>query len=321
MLITVVICTYRRPESLELVLKSLTRMVLMDIKWELLVVDNDPNDPNDPNGIVVIRDIIGKFKKLLPLKYIVEPNIGLSNARNTGARMANGEYIVYIDDDVEVADLWLDALYKECEKYKPDFCGGPSYPLYRSKKPFWYKDIYATSYVYGEQSRWLCEGEWIGGMNFVIRRKLYDELGGFRTDLGMNGKKVAYGEDTEMLLRAWRVKNSLKVRYINLFCVSHEVRPEQMMLNWHLKAAWNGGKNSAAYNNISQKNALVGLFKDTVKMIINIVSVYKYLDIKSEGQFIWQQWVYEKIKPWLWQYSKNIHSIYKQKKNQDILCF
>jgi len=32
--------------------------------------------------------------------YIKEPKIGLYNARHTGARVAKGEILVYVDDDV-----------------------------------------------------------------------------------------------------------------------------------------------------------------------------------------------------------------------------
>ena len=92
--VSVVICTYRRPERLDLALASLGRQTYQRDDWELLVVEND--HASSP----AMLEVIGRHRHLLPLRHIVEPAVGLSNARNAGIRAAMGEYLAYLERTV-----------------------------------------------------------------------------------------------------------------------------------------------------------------------------------------------------------------------------
>ncbi len=259
LLITVIICTYRRLDRLILSLNSLEHQTYNGFDWEVLVVENDIASTSAMNAV------IENYKHKLPIRHILEPQVGLSKARNTGAHLANGEYLAYLDDDAEVAEDWLVTLTEACRSYIPDFCGGPSLPLYLSPKPDWYLDKYATSYVYGDVIQFLKTGEWLGGMNFIVLKKLCSELGCFRTDLGMNGDKVAYGEETDLMIRAWKYNPQLKVLYHPKIAVRHEVRPEKMTLYWNIKAALAGGRSFSLLSSISRKEAVFELLRNVKK--------------------------------------------------------
>lgn len=295
MLITVAICTYRRYDRLEFALASLERQTYQGCDWEVLVVENDV--VNMP----AMKMIYERYKDKLPLRHIVENSIGLSYARNTALREANGDYVAYLDDDIEADSSWLTALVYDCREFQPDFCGGPNYPLYRTPKPSWYQDQYATVYFYGDHSRWLSRDELLGGMNFIVKRALCVQLGGFKTDLGMVGDTIAYGEDTQILMRAWVVNPQLRVRYLFQASVYHEVRPEKMTLCWKVMSAWAGGRSFTIMFPITRKQAIVGFLRNAQELVKRLGCV----------RICWQQWVFEEFYPWFWHFSCNWHALFR----------
>lgn len=302
MLITVAICTFRRPDRVDLALASVCRQAASLAEWEILVVENDAGP--GPALAAVCR----KYTPQVPLRHIVETTIGLSHARNTAVREAGGDYVAYLDDDAEADPGWLAALVRCCREDQPDFCGGPSYPLYRTPKPSWYLDRYATTNVHGDQPRWLVPGEWLGGMNFVVKRSLCEQLGGFRTDLGMTGNTTGYGEETELLARAWAAHPQLKVRYLPQASVLHEVRPEKMTLRWKLVSAWAGGQSSTLISPITRTQAAAG-FLGSAWALVRMVGCAGLCWRQDKAQRLCsQQWVYEKFRDWLWNFSRNWHA-------------
>src|SRR5262245_57315015 len=96
----VVVCTRNRPEKLERCLEAISR--LMYATFQVLVVDNAPSDCRT-------NEIASRWK----VRYIQEPIIGLSRARNLGAQNCDAEIIAYIDDDCLPHPDWLSGLVRE----------------------------------------------------------------------------------------------------------------------------------------------------------------------------------------------------------------
>ena len=96
----VVVCTRFRPAALRRCLRSVAR--LNPAADEVIVVDNSAGD-------AATRDLAAEFKA----HYILQPEPGLSRARNTGARAVNADIIAYIDDDAVPSSGWLSALGAE----------------------------------------------------------------------------------------------------------------------------------------------------------------------------------------------------------------
>ena len=305
MLISVVICSFRRPDRVDSALASLCRQSANPSEWEILVVENEAQP--DP----AMAAVCGKYRPQLPLRHSVETTVGLSHARNTAVREARGDYAAFLDDDAEADPGWLAALMVCCREDQPDFCGGPSYPLYRTPKPSWYLDRYATGYVYGGRSRWLVPGEWLGGMNFVVKRALCARLGGFRTDLGMTGTTTAYGEETELMTRAWADNPQLKVRYLPQASVRHEVRPEKMTCRWRLASAWAGGRSSVVISPLNRVHAAAGFLGSAWHLVRAVASLTSCFRRDASQRLRWQQWVYEKFRDWLWNFSRLWHALFR----------
>ena len=302
MLITVAICTYRRPDRVELALASLERQTYQGSDWEVLVVENDGV------GTPAMKAVYERHKDKLPLRHVVEPRIGLSSARNTGARLSQADYVAYLDDDAEADPAWVAALVQECRESRPDYCGGPNYALYRTPKPGWYLDRYARGTFYGDHPRWLGRDEILSG-HVAVKRTLFAQLGWFRTDLGMTGKTLGYGEDTEMLMRAWAANPQLRVRYLPEARVHHEVRPEKMTLRWNVRAAWATGRSCAIMSPSERRQAIIGLMRCARDMARRAGRAGQWRRQNEKECRHWQQWVYEEFCPWLLGFSRNLHAL------------
>ena len=209
--ISVIICTYNRYESLKETLDSLK--TLEDCKYfdyEIIIVDNNSNDKTKDVVYSCMPEFFGR------LKYVFEQKQGLSYARNKGIEEANGEIIVFTDDDVIVDKKWLTNIVNCFKKYNCDGVGGRIIPLYPEKVPQWIKDykhllcgpIVAHDYgecdkIYGKEKM----NPFVGA-SMAYKKEIFAECGLFNADLGVG--KGMLGEDTDFF---WRVLENNRVLY------------------------------------------------------------------------------------------------------------
>ncbi len=91
---SVVVCTRHRAHVLPRCLESVATQD--HPSYEVIVVDNTEGESRT-------RQIAGEAGA----RYLLEPEVSLSRARNTGARAARGAIAAYIDDDAVAAPDWL----------------------------------------------------------------------------------------------------------------------------------------------------------------------------------------------------------------------
>ncbi|HEY4019752.1 MAG TPA: glycosyltransferase family 2 protein [Pseudonocardiaceae bacterium] len=91
-------------------------------KLEVLLVDNRPGTANS----FPLRKFIESDDRL---RYIEEPVVGASNARNRGAAEASGEIIAFTDDDAVVDRHWLASIVAEFADPEVDCVTGLVLPL------------------------------------------------------------------------------------------------------------------------------------------------------------------------------------------------
>ena len=73
--------------------------------WELIVIDNGSND-GTAAYLAGVRDMAS-----VPVTVVTNTtNLGFPAAINQGLRLARGEYLVLLNNDVVVTDAWLDQL-------------------------------------------------------------------------------------------------------------------------------------------------------------------------------------------------------------------
>lgn len=71
-------------------------------RYEIIVVDNASTDATPQE----IKNLQGDVNRHI-LRYVSEERLGLHNARHAGARAANGEILVFTDDDATFDPGWL----------------------------------------------------------------------------------------------------------------------------------------------------------------------------------------------------------------------
>ena len=91
---SVIVCSYNGASTVESCLRSMERIRYPD--YEVVFVDDGSKDNT--------QEILQKFPWV---RNIRQKNMGLSYARNVGAKAATGEIIVYTDSDCEADEDWL----------------------------------------------------------------------------------------------------------------------------------------------------------------------------------------------------------------------
>ncbi|MBM3496522.1 MAG: glycosyltransferase family 2 protein, partial [Armatimonadetes bacterium] len=219
-ILSVVICTYDRPDLVAQVLETIAQQDAPPDAYEVLVIDNA--SPGDIAGVVA------PFEQRIPrLRCIREEAVGLSHARNRGRREARGEYVAYVDDDCKLPPEWVSTALRVIRDIRPIMFGGPYRAFYMTPKPRWFRDEYGSAAV-SDEARPLRVTECVSGGNMVIRKDALEAVGGFDPSLGMTGMTMAYGEETAL-------QNALRERYgpdcvyyDPALWVYHLVRPEKM---------------------------------------------------------------------------------------------
>ena len=183
--LSIIICTYNRSRLLKKCLDSLLPQLTEEL--EIVIIDN--NSPDDT--ALVVREYIKKHKNI---RYVCEPEIGLSHARNRGIKEAKADWILYIDDDaIAFPDLIERALYL-IERADFDCVGGMYYGYFEGEKPKWIPKDFGTKYLFSAS---LCECPFNvphGGI-VIYRKSILYTCGGFNTTIGMSANKISYGEE------------------------------------------------------------------------------------------------------------------------------
>ena len=99
---SIVVPTYRRPESLARCLEAIQALRFPRDRFEVLVVDD--GSPTPP------ADIVASVDRSLQARLVSTRHAGPATARNTGARLARGNYLVFTDDDCMPHRDWLDSI-------------------------------------------------------------------------------------------------------------------------------------------------------------------------------------------------------------------
>lgn len=234
--ISAIICTHNRVRYLTPCIESLLSQSLDRNLYEILVIDNGSTDST--------RQVVSKYESEGIIRYIYEPILGLSQARNTGWQQARGEYVGYIDDDATADYLWLEKAVESFEQNpKPDWVGGAVTLVWEKEPPSWLTQSYysALGWVdWGEKPRYLeSDKEWLVGCNSLFRRNTLELIGGFDVRLGRKENVLLSGEEVQVHHRL-KSKGG-KFYYHPLVRVNHHVSEERVTEEYFYKRYYWGG--------------------------------------------------------------------------------
>lgn len=192
--VDIVIATYNRSRLLRETLTSLSDHLKGCAGVGTIVVNNNSSDDTQP----VSESFNGQ---LLSFRTMQELQQGLSYARNHGIRAAIGDFVVFLDDDVEVGENWLDELLAPFSDTDVAVVGGKVLPFGMQEFPDWLPREYGFLASVFDPSDAVCEIDKVMGANFAVRRSVFEEVGVFDVNLGRKGKKLLGGEEVELFHR------------------------------------------------------------------------------------------------------------------------
>ena len=107
--------------------------MLDELKWEVIVVDNNSTDDTKTTAC--------RLMDHLPIRYMFETNQGLSHARNRAIKECRGDFLIFTDDDIIIDTNWLYKYNQAARIYsEAEYFGGKIIPLWNGARPKWLKD-------------------------------------------------------------------------------------------------------------------------------------------------------------------------------------
>jgi glycosyltransferase involved in cell wall biosynthesis len=254
-LVTVAICTRNRCRALERTLRSLAAIAIPpSLSWEVLVVDNGSADGT--------ANVVAGVSNMLPVRTIVEPQIGLSHARNAAITHASGDYILWLDDDVLVDAEWL-AAYSDAFRTWPEaaFFGGPIVPLFEGTPPQWMQaalpvidNAYAARDL-GNVPVALTSDTLPFGANFVVRTD-EQRRHPFDPELGRRGNALSAGEEWAVL--AEMLARGATGRWVPGARIQHVIPPERQSVRYLRRYYLENGMSLARTRSTADERMLFG---------------------------------------------------------------
>lgn len=190
-LVTAVVCTRNRGDSIVLALESILANTYP--RFELIVVDQSTDDRTAAATAPFLADT--------RLRYLRSDTKGLGAARNIGLAEARSAVVVFTDDDCEVPADWIEhmaAIFRRHARVVVAFCSvaaGPHdaskgfIPNYRCRGNHRITSILEK-----------CRARGIGA-GFAVRRAPVQAMGGFDRLLGA-GSRFPSCEDWDIAVRA-----------------------------------------------------------------------------------------------------------------------
>jgi len=235
--ISVAICTYDRYDLLGGVLQAVAAQEADFADFEIVLVDNTP-DPD--RSQLAFRH----HKGIARLRWVHEPEKGLSRARNRAIAETAAPILAFLDDDAVPQPGWLAAMVAAFEALGRDAMaiGGRVSPQFLGPRPAWLADAllpYLSITDLGERLRVLEQGEWIVGANMALRRPALEASGGFPEHLGRKGSGATLlSNDETTLLQQIRDRGGL-VGYAPDAAVAHLIDPARLSQSWfRRRLAW-----------------------------------------------------------------------------------
>jgi len=234
--ISVIIPTINRASSLKNALISILKQSFLKDEYEIIVVDNGSTD-NTKQIVIKLNQSYNNH-----IKYFYDERPGLHVGRHLSAKHAQGEILLYADDDIIASPDWVKEIYKCYSKKEVGAAGGKIIPKFEIDPPKWLK-IFHSGYLslldLGGEYLEINTNE-IYGCNLSIRRNILFELGGFHPDAMPQGLSK-YRGDGETALMNKVIEAGYKTVYNPKAYVYHVIPSSRLTINYFKKRAFNQG--------------------------------------------------------------------------------
>ncbi len=235
--VSVIICAYTEDRWNDIVgaIESIKRQTL-PVREIILVIDYN-------------RPLFEHARSALDGAAIIENTSarGLSGARNCGLAVASGTFIAFLDDDAFAAADWLERLHAHCTRSGVLGAGGWVEAAWVGSQPGWFPDeflwVVGCSYL-GLPRATASVRNPFGGCS-CVRREVFDQVGGFRTEIGRFGTLPLGCEETELAIRARQHWPERTFMYEPRATILHKVPAVRRTLGYFASRCYSEGLSKA----------------------------------------------------------------------------
>lgn len=193
--ISIIICTRNRADSLRQTLESIRGVEIpQGMQVEFLLVDNGSTDHT--------RQVVEGFQfPGVEVRYIHEPEKGLSRARNRALQESKGDILLWTDDDVRVPVDWVVHHYGPYSLEEVAAVQGAVTLRFEGSAPDWLDKVqrgFLAETFWGDESIYPLEADLVGA-NMSFRKNITSAIGVFDEILGAG--RAGFWDDTQFSRR------------------------------------------------------------------------------------------------------------------------
>lgn len=274
MRVAICIATYKRPDMLEYLLESISKLEFKKViapNINIVIVDNDA----EGSAKKVVENAMRYIN--FPIVYTIEPKKGLAYARNKTIELAGDvDLVAIVDDDEIVSKNWLDDLLYVQQQYDADVVSGPVIPRFKVSPPEWVVRGHffeRPRFNTGKKIDMARTG------NVLIRKDTLDMFSPpFDYMFNLTG-----GEDTYLFKRIHI--NNKKMVWSDDAIVEEWVPKKRISILWLLRRSFRAGTTVSLvelYLGFSFKTIITRLSKSIAHITLGILSFLFYIFFKRE---------------------------------------
>lgn len=275
MTLSIIICSYNRASYISDALTSLYGQSSGLDDFEVIIVDN--------NSIDNTKEVYAQWRQTNTngqFSFISETKQGASFARNTGAAIAKGEWVCFMDDDAVATTDYVKNIIKHIQD-QPFIVGfgGRIIPKYIPAEPKW-MSYYVSSLVgnfdYAPTACAFENGKYPLESNMIVKKSVYDQIGGFNVNLpGVVGTLRIGGEGKELFYKIIALGHT--IYYDPSICVHHVVEVKKLTSEYMYRVASGIGRGEKTRTlNISNGAYSMKILEYLLKLGAGIILGIKY---------------------------------------------
>jgi glycosyltransferase involved in cell wall biosynthesis len=275
MTLSIIICSYNRASYISDALTSLYVQSSGLDNFEVIFVDNNSTDNT--------KEVYAQWRQTNTngqFTFISEMQQGASFARNTGAAIAKGEWVCFMDDDAVATTDYVKNIIKHIQD-QPFIVGfgGRIIPKYIPGEPKW-MSYYVSSLVgnfdYAPTACAFENGKYPLESNMIVKKSVYDQIGGFNVNLpGVVGILRIGGEGKELFYKIIALGHT--IYYDPSICVHHVVEVKKLTSEYMYRVASGIGRGEKTRTlNISNGAYLMKILEYLLKLGAGIILGIKY---------------------------------------------
>jgi len=196
-MLSIIIVNYRSEQYLEKCLASIYQKSNSE-QLEIIIVNNDQQ--------VDLLEMKQKYPAIKLIKQ--ENNVGFGRACNVGAGEAQGELLLFLNPDTQFLDDYASQIIAKFKANAQIGVVGPRLITDEGETQEWCAGKDVTIWRLIKNNLWIIESkkiwestratsvDWVSGAALVIKRDLFEKIGGFDKEFFM------YGEDMDLCRQA-----------------------------------------------------------------------------------------------------------------------